>query len=189
MKPSKLSHAVGFDDFPFPREHRGDVSVVGAVYAGARLEGVLRGEIRRDGRNSTEVLARLVLRSKFNASLQLVFLQGIALAGFNVVDIHRLSETLERPVLVVTRRMPGLEAIREALLGKVPGGRRKWALIEKAGIPEPVAGVYVQRAGLSLEQAERALRRFALHSNIPEPLRTAHLIAGGIASGQSRARP
>ncbi|MBL3491164.1 DUF99 family protein, partial [Klebsiella pneumoniae] len=60
MKPSKLSHAVGVDDFPFPREHRGDVSVVGAVYAGARLEGVLRGEIRRDGRNSTEVLARLV---------------------------------------------------------------------------------------------------------------------------------
>jgi endonuclease V-like protein UPF0215 family len=189
MKPSKFSHAIGFDDFPFSRRYRGNVPIVGAVYAGTRLEGVLRGEIRRDGRNSTEVLARLVQQSKFGANLQLVFLQGIAMAGFNVVDIHRLAEVLERPVLVVMRRMPDLEAIRDTLLSKVPGGKRKWALIEKAGLPERVAGVYVQRAGLSLEQAEQVIRRFAVHSNIPEPLRTAHLIAGGIATGQSRPRP
>lgn len=189
MKTSKLSHAIGFDDFPFSRRHRGNVPIVGAVYAGTRLEGVLRGEIRRDGLNSTTTIARLVQQSKFNANLQLVFLQGIAMAGFNVVDIHQLAELLERPVLVVTRRMPNLEAIRDTLLSKVPGGKHKWTLIERAGIPEKVAGVYVQRAGLSLEQAEQAIRRFALHSNIPEPLRTAHLIAGGIATGQSRPRP
>lgn len=189
MKLSKLSHAIGFDDFPFSRRHRGDVRIVGAVYAGERLEGVLSGRIRRDGRNSTVTIAKLVQQSKFNANLQIVFLQGIAMAGFNVVDIHALAEMLGRPVLVVTRRMPDLEAIRDTLLCKVPGGKRKWALIERAGIPEKVAGVYVQRAGLCLEQAEQAVRRFALHSNIPEPLRTAHLIAGGIATGQSRPRP
>ena len=30
-------HAVGFDDAPFERGYRGDVLVVGALYAGARL--------------------------------------------------------------------------------------------------------------------------------------------------------
>ncbi|WP_027883000.1 DUF99 family protein [Meiothermus rufus] len=188
MKPRSFSQAIGFDDCPFPHKHRGDVRIVGAVYAGERLEGILSGKVRRDGQNSTAVIAQMVQQSKFNANLQIVFLQGIALAGFNVVDIHALAEILERPVLVVTRRMPNLEAIRKALL-KVPGGKRKWALIEQAGAPEKVAGVYVQRAGLCLEEAETAIRRFALHSLIPEPLRTAHLIAGGIATGQSRARP
>jgi len=52
-----------------------------------------------------------------------------------------------------------------------------------------VAGVYVQRVGLTPEQADRVIRRFAVHSSIPEPLRAAHLIAGGLATGQSRARP
>ncbi len=54
---------------------------------------------------------------------------------------------------------------------------------------EPVAGVYVQRAGLSEAEAEKAIEKLAVHGNLPEPLRTAHLIAGGIATGESRGRP
>jgi hypothetical protein len=104
------------------------------------------------------------------------------------VDIQALSQNLALPVLVVSRRKPNLGAI-EAALQKVRGGKQKWALVQKAGAPEPVAGVYVQRVGLTPEQADRVIRRFAVHSNIPEPLRAAHLIAGGLATGQSRARP
>ena len=189
MKPSKFSHIVGFDDFPFERDYRGNVRVVGAVYSGLRLEGILSAQIRRDGVNSTDMIAHLVQHSKFYPSLHLVMLQGIAMSGFNVVDIHRLAEALELPVLVVSRKKPNLKAIEEALLSKVRGGTRKWALIQKAGPVEPVAGVYVQRAGLTLAQAQQTIQRLAIHSNIPEPLRTAHLIAGGIATGQSRARP
>jgi endonuclease V-like protein UPF0215 family len=179
---------VGFDDFPFAREHRGDVPVVGAVFAGLRLEGVLRGRVRRDGANATERLARLVTGSKFAPQLQLVLLQGIALAGFNVVDLGALHERLGLPVLAVARRAPRLAKIREALLTRVPGGRRKWSLIERLGPMEPVAGVYVQRAGISLADAGAVIRRLAVHSSLPEPLRTAHLIAGGLATGQSRGR-
>jgi endonuclease V-like protein UPF0215 family len=32
------------------------------------------------------------------------------------------------------------------------------------------------------------LERFTIHSAVPEPLRTAHLIAGGIARGESTQR-
>ena len=35
------SHVVGFDDAPFARWYRGDVPVVGAVFCGLRLEGVV----------------------------------------------------------------------------------------------------------------------------------------------------
>ena len=122
------SHVVGFDDAPFRRWHRGDVPVVGAVFCGLRLEGVLYGRVRRDGVNSTERLAHLVTGSKFGRQLQLVLLQGIALAGFNVVDIRALYQMTRKPVLVVVRKAPRLERVRRAL-GRVRGGARKWRLI------------------------------------------------------------
>lgn len=184
----RLSHIIGFDDAPFARRHRGDVPVIGAVYAGARLEGVVSDRVRRDGVNSTRVLAGLVRRSRFREHLQGVLLQGIALAGFNVVDIHALAALLGMPVVVVARKRPDLAAIRRALLIRVPGGARKWRLIERAGPMEPCAGVFVQRAGISLERTRALIRRFAVHGKLPEPLRTAHLIAGGVVAGESRHR-
>jgi endonuclease V-like protein UPF0215 family len=184
-----LSHVVGFDDFPFTHGRRGDVSVVGTVFAGLRLEGVLRGAVRQDGANATRNLAALVRGSKFADRVQVILLQGIALGGFNAVDIHGLNATLGLPVLVVARRQPNLDAIRDALLTRgVPGGARKWRLIEKAGPMEPAAGVFVQRAGLSLADAGALVSRLAVHGSIPEPLRVAHLIAGAMATGQSRGR-
>jgi endonuclease V-like protein UPF0215 family len=182
------SSVIGFDDFPFLRAHRGDVRVVGTVYTGLRLDGVVSGRIRRDGANATERLARLVLGSKFSPQIKLVMLQGIALGGFNVVDIHGLRRLMNIPVLVIARKAPDLEAIRDALLWGVRGGRRKWKLIESAGHMERVRGVYVQRAGLTLAESGRVIERFAVCGRIPEPLRVAHLIAGGIGAGQSRGR-
>ena len=185
---ARFSHVIGFDDAPFARAHRGDVLVVGAVYAGTQLEGVLAGKVRRDGMNATRVVARLVRRSRFRAHLQLVLLQGIAFAGFNVVDLRALHDALGIPVLVVGRKPPDLAKIRAALLKHVPGGVRKWRLIEQAGPMEPAAGLYVQRAGIRLDDAVRVLRRLAISAKLPEPLRTAHLVAGGIATGESRHR-
>jgi len=183
-----ISNVIGFDDFPFARTHRGDVQVVGAVFSGLRLDGILSGRIRRDGANATRVLARLIAGSKFAPQLQLIMLQGIALAGFNVVDIHGLSRSLNIPVLVVARRAPRMERIKKALLTCVRGGGRKWALIDRAGPMEALKGVFVQRAGLSLESASLVIERFSIYGSIPEPLRVAHLIAGGIARGESRGR-
>lgn len=184
----RLSHVVGFDDAPFTPDHRGDVRVVGAVFSELRLEGVVSGKVRRDGANSTRVLIELVSGSRFASHIQAVMLQGIAMAGFNVVDIIGLHHALRLPVIVIARRQPDLAAIRRALLEKVPGGRRKWALIERLPPMEPVAGVFVQRAGVSPEETEKLIERLAIHSALPEPLRTAHLIAGGIAVGESRHR-
>ncbi|MGR4068556.1 endonuclease dU [Billgrantia sp. C5P2] len=183
-----FSHIVGFDDCPFPRGHRGDVAIVGAVFSGLRLEGVLSGKVRRDGVNSTRELIRLAGGTRFAAHLQLVMLQGVALAGFNVVDAVRLHAELGLPVLVVARRAPRKDAMRRALLERIPGGARKWALVERLGEMELLAGVYVQRVGLSRVEAEHVLRATTPHGSVPEPLRVAHLIAGGVTTGESSGR-
>ncbi len=180
-------HIIGFDDAPFSKPHRGDVTVVGAIFTAGRLDGVICGKVRRDGANATKRLCELISGSRFHHHLQLIMLQGIALAGFNVVDIHRLHLKTGLPVLAICRRRPNLATIAKALQ-KVKGGKRKWRLIERAGAPEPIAGVYVQRAGIDLATAHRVMTHTAIHSTIPEPLRTAHIIASGITALPSRQR-
>jgi len=87
----------------------------------------------------------------------------------------------------VARRAPRLPLIRSAL-ARLPGGAARWRLIERAGAMEPIGGVFVQRVGLSTREAEQLLAATTLHGNLPEPLRLAHLIAGGITTGKSRGR-
>lgn len=184
----RYSNVVGFDDAPFPRHHRGDVSIVGAVYAALRLDGVLMGRIRKDGANAATQIAGLIESSRFSGHIGLIMLQGAAMAGFNVVDALYLQRRLGLPILIVARLRPNMAAVRRALLSSVPGGARKWKLIQALGPMESASGVFVQRIGLSLDEAKDIIKTFAVHSHIPEPLRTAHLIAGAVACGQSRGR-
>ncbi len=181
-----LSHVIGFDDAPFERSHRGDVIVVGALFAGSRLDRVLTGKVRRDGANAARTLIEMVRHSK--QRVQLVLLQGIALAGLNVVDVFALHDELHLPIVVVARRRPDLAMMKSALLRHVRGGARKWSIIERLGPMQSVEGVLVQRLGIEAEAVGDLLRRLAIHSRVPEPIRVAHLIAGAIATGQSGGR-
>lgn len=186
--PRLITNVVGFDDGPFARDRRGGpVLLVGAVCARTRLDGVITGHVRKDGTNATATVVRLVRGSQFDGHVRAILVNGIAFGGFNVLDIHLLAAALGRPVLVVARRPPRLELIRRALEG-LAGGARKWKLIERAGPMEPVRGVYVQRAGLTLVEARDLLAATTQHGNLPEPLRLAHLIAGGLVTGKSRGR-
>lgn len=181
----RISNVMGVDDAPFERSHRGDVKIVGTVWARDRLDGVVLDRVRRDGANSTARVARMLERSPFDEHVRAVLLDGIALGGFNVVDLHALHARLGRPVLAVARKEPDLRAIRRALLRRVPGGAKKWALIEKAGPMEPVEGVWVQRAGLSAADAAQLVRDSRGQGVLPEPIRVAHLIASALERGHS----
>jgi endonuclease V-like protein UPF0215 family len=206
-------NVIGFDDGPFERTHRGDVLLIGAICSRTRLDGVVSGSVRRDGADATRRMIALVQASPFRTHVRAVMLQGIAVGGFNVVDVHELSRVLGVPVLVVTRRAPDLDAVRRALFSDEPyvrprvrGAARKWALIERAGAVEPLGvsrrslrraptglrtqgpRLWVQRAGLGMPEARALVAATTLHGNVPEPLRLAHIIAGGVATGWSHGR-
>lgn len=180
-------NVIGFDDAPFEREHRGDVRLVGIVCSRTRADGVLSDRVRRDGRNATEVMIRMIEGGPFRRHVRAVFLQGIAVAGFNVVDVHELHRRLGIPIVAIARREPGWAQIRVALSHR-PGAERKWRLIRAAGPLEKIRGVYVQRVGASLADVRDLLAKTTLHGNLPEALRLAHLVAGGVTTGVSRGR-
>ncbi len=188
MPPRRFTNVVAFDDGPFPRHHAGRVLVVGTVYADLRLDGVLVGAVEKDGRDAADALSRLVVQSRFNAHIRLVMLQGIALGGFNVVDVFELQRRLARPILVVSRRRPDMAAIQEALLKHIPAGAAKWRIIERLGPMEPAGPVFIQRVGIEREAALETVNHFTVHGHLPEPLRSAHLIAGALVNGQSRGK-
>jgi endonuclease V-like protein UPF0215 family len=183
-----ISNVIGFDDGPFDKAQAGSVRLVGVVCARTRLDGVVSGFVQRDGVNSTQRMVQLVHSSQFKAHIRAVLLQGIAVAGFNVVDIHALRRELDVPVLVIMRRRPRMELMRSAIFEHTRGAARKWALIEAAGHIEPLGALFCQRAGLSLQEAHGLVSATTLHGHLPEPLRLAHLIAGGVTTGKSRGR-
>jgi endonuclease V-like protein UPF0215 family len=188
MSGKKLSNVIGLDDAPFPAGYQGAVPIVGTVFAQTRLTGVLMGHITKDGSDAAENIIELIQSSKFGPNVQLLLLQGVALGGFNVVDVFAVHQALQIPVLIVARRQPDFPAVRSALLQHVPYGAEKWGIIEQLGPMEAVENSFIQRVGLDLAQATAALKALTIEGNIPEPLRTAHLIAGAIGTGQSRGR-
>lgn len=186
MRPRRISNVIGFDDAPFERGKAGKVALVGTVCSGTRLDIVVRGDIEQDGSDATRVMAELV-REKKLVHVRGVLMQGITMAGFNVVDIHALAEELGLPVLVVMRRRPKMQQFLDAL-AKVEHSAQKKCLLDKAGPIEACGKLWVHRAGLSLEEGYELIERTTLHGAIPEPLRLAHIIAGGTTLGVSRGR-
>lgn len=187
--PGPQVRIVGVDDGPFDRARRGRVLVVGAIYRGGLfLDGMVATRIRRDGRNATAKLAATLRGSRYAPQLHYVMLNGIALGGFNVVDIHRLHEDTGLPVLVVVRHEPDMAAVKAAL-ARLPGWEARWRMIERAGEIEPMArGLFVQRAGLDADEAEALLELSCTRANVPEPLRAAHIIAGALVTGEGGRR-
>jgi uncharacterized protein len=178
---------IGIDDGPFVRGSRRRVLVVGAVYSSFEFEGLLTTSVTPDGRDATECLVRAIAPSKFHAQLHLLMLDGITLGGFNVVDLPELARGLGLPCVAVMRQSPDLEAVHAAL-SRLPRAAARRAVMDRAG-PIHRAGVLsFQAAGVEPAVAASVLTASILHGHVPECLRAAHLIASGIATGQSSHR-
>ena len=64
------------------------------------------------------------------------------------------------------------------------------AIVDHSPAPFSVSdGLFAAQAGADPEWTERLLRVTRLKSEIPEPLRLAHMIARAVATGESRGRP
>ncbi|MGI5865390.1 MAG: DUF99 family protein [Myxococcales bacterium] len=180
----RLIRAIGFDDAPFARRRGSRVNVAGVVCSGTRFEGMVWGEVRRDGWNATETLVRLLAGGKFLPQLHLVLLDGITFGGLNVVDLEHLHRELRKPCVAVMRGLPDLRAM-EAAIRKLPRPERRLAILRKAGPVYERSPFYFQVLGASPDETAEALRRLTDTGNAPEALRLAHLIGAAVVRGES----
>lgn len=179
---------IGIDDGPFVPHTKGYVPVVGVVFRGGYwLDGVMNTKIEIDGFDATEKIAFMITSSPHYKQLRVVMLNGITFAGFNIVDIKALNTATNLPVITVTRQKPDFVEIHKALKN-LSSSEKRWEAILSAGEPIEVitrsakAKIYMQAVGIPLEDAQNIVRLTSTRSNIPEPLRVAHLIASGIST-------
>ena len=154
------------------------------------MDGVLSTYVHVDGEDATYNFIEMINKSKFKSQTQAILLDGIAVGGFNVINIESLWKHTGIPVIVVVRKMPDFEELEKAL--RKLGMERKYQLMEKAGKPQKVevknGAIFIQTAGITMEEAREILTISCTHSNIPEPIRAAHLIGAGIVKGESKGR-
>jgi len=164
------------------------VIIIGTFFRGGeQLDGVLRTEITKDGMDATDTITLMIKKSKYYAQIRVIMLDGVTYAGFNPVDIKRLYDETNIPVIVFMRSCPDFEKIRLAL-ENLPETEKRWEIIQRAGKIYKIAQenpVFIQICGIDKESAFEIVRMTSIRSNIPEPLRVAHLIATGVVLGES----
>jgi hypothetical protein len=179
---------LGIDDGVFTPHSKELTDVVGVVFRGGHwLDGFMHTQVQVDGMDATEKLTRMIMESPHYQQLRVIMLNGVTLAGFNVVDLAELHKKTKLPVIAVTRDSPDFEDIRKALRN-LSQMKARWEAIEKAGrihevcTREGEAPVFVHAVGISKMMTERIMKSTSTRSNIPEPLRVAHIIASGLRS-------
>jgi endonuclease V-like protein UPF0215 family len=176
---------LAIDDSAITNER---VTIIGAFFRGGeQLDGVLCSEITKDGMDATDAIINMIRNSKYYSQIRAIMLDGVTYAGFNPVDINRLFSATNIPVIVFMRSCPDFEKIRLAL-EHLSEKEKRWEIIKSAGNINKIEQenpVFIQISGIDKKSAIEIVRKTSTHSNIPEPLRVAHLIATGVVLGES----
>jgi len=179
--------------------YENDTSTLGAVVVrrDRAVESVSFGECTVGGLDATERVGDVV-ESLARPDARYVFVAGVALAWYNLLDLHALHERLDRPLLAVGfEASDGLEpALREAFDGDaldarldryrslpprrpvaVDRGDEAGASATGADADDAADVVYVRALGVGDEHAAEVVRGFTHESGRPEPVRVAREVA------------
>ncbi|MBS3053796.1 MAG: DUF99 family protein [Candidatus Aenigmarchaeota archaeon] len=195
---------IGWDDCSHKSGQK-NVLVVGVVFRGGKfIDGLLSTVVKKDGFDATEKLAERITGSRHYDQLSVIMLDGITMAGFNVVDLKELNKKTQLPVIAILRKKPDKKRFFEAICSKnrrffgtsknfvlrrkkLGNSKKRLEIAKRAGKIYSYEKIFYQKSGLSTRDCEKILSITCLHGNMPEPIRVAHLIASGL-SGESRGR-
>jgi len=132
------------------------------------------------GLDATDAVCALLDRLN-RPDVQYLLVSGVAPAWFNLLDLHRIAATADRPVLSVSYEdSPGLEpALRAQFDGEALDSRL--AIYDRLPPRQRLRvndeTVFVRSVGV--DEAARVVRAYTPAGGRPEPLRVARLAARG----------
>jgi endonuclease V-like protein UPF0215 family len=161
--------------------------LIGVIFRNGYIEGLLSTSITANGTDSTARIISMVKRSRFGDQIRILLLNGIALAGLNIIDPIKLEKRLSSKVVLLNKRKQNAAELVNALnefsrRTKANVDNRK-AIVERSRNMNTlkVNGLHMQS---SIE--ENYLKRFA--ETAFKALRVAHIIARGVSTGESKGR-
>jgi endonuclease V-like protein UPF0215 family len=178
----------GVDDGPF-KFGQIEVPIIGVIMRAPNyIEGICKSEVTVDGSDSNEKLIEMLNKSHYKDQIRLIMFDGVALGGFNVVDIERLHNILKVPISTITRTKPDLELIKETLKKHFDDWQTRWDAInnlELIRLETNFKPMYIKHIGISLPELKRVIALTTVRGVLPEPIRVAHMIATAIVKGES----
>ena len=182
---------LGLDDGPFQKFRDATTVIVGVIMRlDSYVEGISVRDIKVDGMDCTETVMSMI-KGRFKDDIDFIMSNGITFAGFNILDITEINEATGIPVIAITRKKPSMESIFSALSLHFKDGEERIKIIKKTSVDEINYGdktLYINRAGISLNDAVALIKKTTYTGNIPEPVRMAHLIATAIKNKESHGR-
>jgi endonuclease V-like protein UPF0215 family len=182
---------LGIDDSPFNFDDKVTFVIGVVMRVPSYVEAVMRCQVNVDGTDANEKMAGMINSSRYKEQLKLVLLDGVALGGFNVVDIKGLFDEIGVPIVTVTREKPDLSAMESALKEHFEDWQARMDVIrsgELHRIETEHKPIFVKFTGLDFEDVKEIIELSTVRGALPEALRVAHLIATGIVQGESHGR-
>jgi len=187
----KQIRILAIDDSPFTFKDK-YCRVIGVVMRGGEyLECVLSSKVKIDGIDSTSVCKKMIDNTKHKEQIRIVMIDGIALGGFNVVNIASLYESTKIPIITLTRDEPNFEKIKFALQKNFIDWKNRWDILQKGKLYKMKTKhnpIYIKCAGINVNNAKEIIELSTIRGVIPEPLRVAHIIASGVSRGESHGK-
>ncbi|MFW9929556.1 MAG: DUF99 family protein [Candidatus Thorarchaeota archaeon] len=124
-----------------------------------------------------------------NSIIQGFWFHGLTIAGFGIIDLNKLQNEYNKPVISLTDEPPDSLSIKKALLSKLKDGRIRWELLQnnssnpvslKKFIPD--CNLWITCNNISLPESINTLKNQRVYGCLPEGLRMVRIIAQNIDS-------
>ena len=182
---------LGIDDGPFKFKQKSVIVIGVIIRAPNYIEGVCQTKVTVDGNDANKILEKLVNNSNYKDQLRMIMLDGVALGGFNVVDIEKLYQATGIPAVTITRSEPNMNLIKNTLKSHFPDWKERWKAIDNLELVKLHTNynpIFIKFIGLSKSEIVRLIRITTVRGVLPEPIRIAHLIATAMIRGESTGR-
>ncbi len=148
------------------------------------IDGIAFGRTSVGGDDATASIFRLY-KSLHRNDVNLVMVSGAILSLYNIIDVDKLRELADVPVVCLTyKETAGIAgSIRRHFPGKA---EKKLEAYRRLGSRTRVVlgsghAVFARGSGLDTEALTSVVRLFTLQGSIPEPVRVAKLLARAAA--------
>jgi len=175
-----------YDDGFFPyyfKACKGSTYIVGVEVEDFRdVRKVVVGLVKVDERNTLRVIRDISM----SMSGDIILLDGVIYAGFDVVDPWELYNSTGKGVIVIQLHPLNLESIKKALREHFVDWSERFSVIENVynkmiRVETPWRVIEVYSVGVDFNTMATILKRSCLYSPIPEPLRIADKIASTLS--------
>ena len=145
-----------------------------------QIDGFVFGNTTINGNDATDVILKMY-NDLNRPDISYILISGLIISMYNVIDIKRIHELLQLPIIGVTyNESIGIE---EAIKHHFPKNYiSKIQEYQKLGNREKISlqtssEIYVRREGCTLHDVKYLLDEITLQGSIPEPLRVAQLLS------------